>query len=45
MAEADAIRKGRSRMDLVARLQQELPPLPRWRGIVVTHAEPDRVVG
>ena len=23
-------------MDLVARLQQELPPLPRWMGITVT---------
>ena len=31
-------------MDLAARLQQELPPLPRWLGITVTSAEPDRVV-
>ena len=31
-------------MDLVARLQQELPPLSRWMGIRVTLAEPDRVV-
>jgi uncharacterized protein (TIGR00369 family) len=31
-------------MDLATRLQQELPPLPRWMGITVTHAEPDRVV-
>ena len=27
-------------MDLVARLQQELPPLPRWMGITVTAARP-----
>jgi len=31
-------------MDLVSRLQQELPPLPRWMGVTVTVAEPDRVV-
>jgi uncharacterized protein (TIGR00369 family) len=31
-------------MDLVARLQQELPPLPRWLGITVTAASADRVV-
>jgi uncharacterized protein (TIGR00369 family) len=31
-------------MDMVARLQQELPPLPRWMGITVTVAEPERVV-
>ncbi|HEY2617498.1 MAG TPA: PaaI family thioesterase, partial [Acetobacteraceae bacterium] len=31
-------------MDLVTRLQQELPPLPRWMGITVTVAEPERVV-
>jgi uncharacterized protein (TIGR00369 family) len=31
-------------MDLVTRLQQELPPLPRWMDIRVTVAEPDRVV-
>ena len=31
-------------MDLISRLQQELPPLPRWMGIAVTVAEPDRVV-
>jgi 1,4-dihydroxy-2-naphthoyl-CoA hydrolase len=31
-------------MDLAARLQQELPPLPRWMGITVTLATPERVV-
>jgi uncharacterized protein (TIGR00369 family) len=31
-------------MDLVARLQLELPPLPRWMGIVITVATPERVV-
>ena len=31
-------------MDMITRLQQELPPLPRWMGIVVTVAEPERVV-
>ena len=31
-------------MDLVTRLQQDLPPLPRWMGITVTVAEPGRVV-
>jgi 1,4-dihydroxy-2-naphthoyl-CoA hydrolase len=31
-------------MDLVSRLQRELPPLPRWMGITITMAEPDRVV-
>jgi uncharacterized protein (TIGR00369 family) len=31
-------------MDVVTRLQQELPPLPRWMDIRVTVAEPDRVV-
>ena len=31
-------------MDLVTRLQQALPPLPRWMGITVTAAEPERVV-
>ncbi len=31
-------------MDLVARLQQELPPFPRWLGITVTLATPERVV-
>jgi uncharacterized protein (TIGR00369 family) len=31
-------------MDLAARLQRELPPLPRWMGIRVTVAEPERVV-
>ena len=31
-------------MDLIARLQQDLPPLPRWMGIAVTAAEPERVV-
>jgi len=31
-------------MDMAARLQQELPPLPRWMGITVTLATPERVV-
>ena len=31
-------------MDIAARLQQELPPLPRWLGLDVTLATPDRVV-
>ena len=31
-------------MDIAARLQQELPPLPRWMGIKVVEASPDRVV-
>jgi uncharacterized protein (TIGR00369 family) len=31
-------------MDLAARLQRDLPPLPRWMGITVTVAEPERVV-
>jgi uncharacterized protein (TIGR00369 family) len=31
-------------MDLVSRLQRDLPPLPRWMGITITAAEPDRVV-
>ena len=31
-------------MDWVARLQQEMPPLPRWMGITVRVAEPERVV-
>ncbi len=31
-------------MDLAARMQQELPPLPRWLGLTVIVAEPDRVV-
>jgi uncharacterized protein (TIGR00369 family) len=31
-------------MDLAARLQRELPPFPRWMGISVTVAEPERVV-
>lgn len=31
-------------MDLVTRLQQDLAPLPRWMGITVTAAEPERVV-
>ena len=30
--------------DLVARLHQAMPPLPRWLGITVTHAAPERVV-
>lgn len=31
-------------MDMVERIQQELPPLPRWMGLRVTVAEPERVV-
>ncbi len=31
-------------MDLAERMQQELPPRPRWMGLKVTVAEPDRVV-
>jgi 1,4-dihydroxy-2-naphthoyl-CoA hydrolase len=31
-------------MDPIARLQQTLPPFPRWLGIAVTSAGPDRVV-
>ena len=31
-------------MDLATRLQQALPPFPRWLGITVTVATPDRVV-
>ena len=31
-------------MDLVSRLQRDLPPLPSWMGITITVAEPDRVV-
>lgn len=31
-------------MDLAARMQRELPPLPAWLGLTVTVAEPDRVV-
>jgi 1,4-dihydroxy-2-naphthoyl-CoA hydrolase len=31
-------------MDPAARLQSELPPFPRWLGITVTSATPDRVV-
>ncbi len=31
-------------MDMVERIQRELPPLPRWMGLRVTVAEPDRVV-
>ena len=31
-------------MDIAARLQQELPPLPRWMGIKVVEATPERVV-
>jgi 1,4-dihydroxy-2-naphthoyl-CoA hydrolase len=30
-------------MDPIARLQQTLPPFPRWLGITVTSAGPDRV--
>lgn len=31
-------------MDMAERLQRELPPLPRWMGITVTLATPERVV-
>jgi 1,4-dihydroxy-2-naphthoyl-CoA hydrolase len=31
-------------VDLAARLQQDLPPFPRWLGITVTIATPERVV-
>jgi uncharacterized protein (TIGR00369 family) len=31
-------------MGVAKRLQQELPPLPRWMGITVTLATPERVV-
>jgi 1,4-dihydroxy-2-naphthoyl-CoA hydrolase len=31
-------------MDQSVRLQQELPPLPRWLGLTVTLATPERVV-
>ena len=31
-------------MDIVTRLQQELPPLPRWLGLTVTEATLERVV-
>jgi 1,4-dihydroxy-2-naphthoyl-CoA hydrolase len=37
-------RKGEDSMDPIARLQQELPPFPRWLGITVTSASPDRVL-
>jgi uncharacterized protein (TIGR00369 family) len=31
-------------MDVATRLQQELPPLPRWLGLTVALATPERVV-
>jgi len=31
-------------MDMAARLQRDLPPLPRWMGITITVAELERVV-
>ncbi len=31
-------------MNMAARLQRELPPLPRWMGLTVSVAEPERVV-
>src|SRR5262245_44847740 len=40
----DGQAKGRHEMDMAARMQRELPPLPRWMGITVTVAEPERVV-
>lgn len=36
--------EGKIAMDVAARLQQELPPLPRWLGLTVTLATPERVV-
>jgi 1,4-dihydroxy-2-naphthoyl-CoA hydrolase len=33
-----------TQMDQSVRLQQELPPLPRWLGLTVTLATPERVV-
>jgi uncharacterized protein (TIGR00369 family) len=33
-----------TQMDQSVRLQQELPPLPRWLGLTVTVATPERVV-
>jgi uncharacterized protein (TIGR00369 family) len=30
--------------DIIARLQQGLPPFPRWLGITITVASPERVV-
>jgi uncharacterized protein (TIGR00369 family) len=45
LAEAGAAGKGGgTRMELTERLQQELPPLPRWLGLVVTVATAERVV-
>jgi uncharacterized protein (TIGR00369 family) len=45
MAEARRIgKRGRLHMDMAERIQQELPPLPRWMGLVVTVAESERVV-
>jgi 1,4-dihydroxy-2-naphthoyl-CoA hydrolase len=45
MAEARRIgKRGRLHMDMAERIQQELPPLPRWMGLAVTVAEPERVV-
>ncbi len=44
LADAGADGKRGNPMDLVSRLQQELPPLPRWMGMTVTSAEPERVV-
>jgi 1,4-dihydroxy-2-naphthoyl-CoA hydrolase len=38
------LRNGEDSMDPTARLQQELPPFPRWLGITVTSASPERVV-
>src|SRR6185503_17043082 len=40
----DGQARGRRGMDMAARMQRELPPLPRWMGITVTVAEPERVV-
>src|SRR5258708_19063831 len=31
-------------MDLRERLQQELPPVPRWLGLIITVATADRIV-
>jgi 1,4-dihydroxy-2-naphthoyl-CoA hydrolase len=45
LAEAIAVSKsGGTHMDLRERLQQELPPLPRWLGLSITVATTDRIV-
>jgi 1,4-dihydroxy-2-naphthoyl-CoA hydrolase len=45
LAEAIAVSKsGGSQMELRERLQQALPPLPRWLGLSITVAATDRIV-